>query len=402
MTTRLLSLSLLSVLALTARAQLTLSEIGGTVNAGNYGTLGGTSAFGLNEIGGGSLPQHKIPNVRDGVFGNGNSWIGDSLNSFVGLNFGAAVVPVNHVAWGRDNTGTFGDRTAGIYTLHYTQVPSPGAGLGVTGDPATGWATIGSVNYVYQGNNDTGSPGNDATGPIGQSRRHAWNFPSLSATGIRLTAPGSSFANGAAIDELEAFSTPFSAPISLVTTGGTMDVATNLSLSGTAFAKDLINGGGYPAHDSIGNLNDGLYGNDNSWIGETAGSFAGIAFSASASIDRIAFGRDNTGVIFPDRAGGAYTLQYTTVSSPNAATPDGAWLTIGHIWHDGDTLDTMDRHEYSFAPVTATGVRLLVGGVGVASGRAIDELEVYAAVPEPSATAVLMLAGLGLLRRRRA
>ena len=46
--------------------------------------------------------------------------------------------------------------------------------------------------------------------------------------------------------------------------------------------------------------------------------------------------------------------------------------------------------------------RLLVGGVGVASGRAIDELEVYAAVPEPSAAAVLMLAGLGLLRRRRA
>lgn len=377
----------------TLHAQLNLSQIGGTLNPGNYGNLGTTSAFGLNEIGGGALPQHKIPNIRDGTFGNGNSWIGDSLNSFVGLNFGTIAVPVNHIAWGRDNTGTFGDRTAGTYTMHYTQVASPGAALAVTGDPTTGWATIGSVNYVYQGNDD-------AAGIIAQSRRHVWNFPSVNATGIRLTAPGSSFADGAAVDELEAFSAPFSATVSLVTTGGTMDVPTNLALAGTAFAKDLIAGGSFPAHDSIANLNDGLYGNENSWIGETAGSFAGVALGASASIDRIAFGRDNTGT-FGDRAGGAYVLQYTTAASPNAGTPDGSWLTIGNIWLDGDGLASADRHEYSFAPVTATGVRLLVGGVGVASGRAIDELEVYAAIPEPG-TAALMLAGLGLLRRRRA
>ena len=376
-----------------ARAQLTLSQIGGGIAPGNYGTLGTTSAFGLDEIGGGTIPSHKFPNVRDGVFGNGNSWIGDSLNSFVGLNFGTTAVPVNHVAWGRDNTGTFGDRTIGTYTLHYTSVPSPGAGLGITGDPATGWATIGSLTYVYQGNDDAASP-------IAMSRRHAWTFPSVNATGIRLTAPGSSFTDGAAIDELEAFSAPFTPTISLITTGGTMDVATNLALTGTAFAKDIINGGGFPAHDSIGNLNDGLYGNDNSWIGDTAGSFAGISFSAASTIDRIAFGRDNTGM-FGDRAGGAYVLQYTTTPAPNAATPDGSWLTIGNIWIDGDGIDSADRREYGFAPVTATGVRLLVGGVGVASGRAIDEFEVYA-VPEPSAAAVLTLAGLGLLRRRRA
>jgi hypothetical protein len=394
MSSRLLSVTLLSAAALTARAQLTLSQIGGTIDSGNYGTLSGTGAFGLDEIGGGGFSIHKIPNIRDGVFGNSNSWIGDSPNSFIGLNFGAATVPVNHVAWGRDNTGTFGDRTAGTYTVHYTQVPNPGTGLGVTGDPSTGWATIGSVNYAYQGNDD-------AAGPIAMSRRHAWNFPSVNATGIRLTAPGSSFADGAAVDELEAFSTPFSAPVSLVTTGGTMNVSTNLSLTGTAFAKDLIAGGAFPAHDSIGNLNDGMYGNENSWIGETAGSFAGVAFSASNTIERIAFGRDNTGT-YGDRSGGAYVLQYTTVPGPNALTLETDWLTIGNIWLDGDSLASADRHEYSFAPVNATGVRLLVGGVGVASGRAIDELEVYAAVPEPTSTAVLLLAGLGLLRRRRA
>ena len=391
-----LTAGLLSVAAtLPAAAQLTLSQIGGAVHPGNYGTLGSTSAFALDEIGGGTIGIHKFPNVRDNTFGNNNSWIGDSLNSFVGLNFGATAVPVNHIAWGRDNTGTFGDRTAGTYTMHYTQIPNPGNALAVTGDPATGWASLGSVNYAYQGNDD-------AAGAIAQSRRHAWSFPSVNATGIRLTAPGSSFADGAAIDELEAYSSAFSVPISLVTTGGTMNVSTNLALTGTAFAKDLINGGGYPAHDSLGNLNDGLYGNDNSWIGETAGSFAGIALSASSTIDRIAFGRDNTGN-FADRSGGAYVLQYTTVpGGPNAGTPDGDWLTIGNIWLDGDSLDSADRHEYSFDPVTATGVRLLVGGVGVASGRAIDELEIYAAVPEPAGAGLLALGAALLLRRRRA
>jgi hypothetical protein len=383
--------ALLAATASPAVAQLTLNQIGGPAAPGNYGTLGTTSAFGVDEIGGGTLPQHKIPNVRDGVFGNGNSWIGDSPNSFIGLNFGTTAVPVNHVAWGRDNTGTFGDRSLGTYTLHYTQVASPGAGLPVTGDPATGWATVGTVNYAYQG---------DVGNPAGIALRHSWNFPSVNATGIRLTTPGSSFFDGTAIDELEAFSAPFTAPISLVTTGGTMNVSTNLALTGTAFAKDLINGGGYPAHDSIGNLNDGLYGNDNSWIGETAGSFAGVAFSAAASIDRIAFGRDNTGA-FADRSGGAYVLQYTTVPSPDALTLDASWITMGNIWLNGDSLDSADRHEYSFAPVTATGVRLLVGGAGVASGRAIDELEVYAAIPEPAAAGFLALGAALLMRRRR-
>jgi len=37
-----------------ARAQLTLNQIGGSIGAGNLGTLGTTSAFGLDEIGGGT------------------------------------------------------------------------------------------------------------------------------------------------------------------------------------------------------------------------------------------------------------------------------------------------------------------------------------------------------------
>ncbi len=158
----------------------------------------------------------------------------------MGLNFGAAAVPVGRIAWGRSNTGVHGDRTAGLYTVHYTQVPNPqsgvGPGLAVTGNPAPGWASIGAVNYLFQG-----APGTATN----MSLRHEWSFPSVNATGLRLTAPGSSFADGAAIDELEAY-TFAAAPISLVTTGGSMHVPTNIALTSTAFAKDLLAGGGYP------------------------------------------------------------------------------------------------------------------------------------------------------------
>ncbi len=67
--------------AAAAEAQLTLNQVGGTIGGGNYATLAGTSAFGLDEIGAGGLPIHKVPNIRDGIFGNSNSWIGDSLDS---------------------------------------------------------------------------------------------------------------------------------------------------------------------------------------------------------------------------------------------------------------------------------------------------------------------------------
>ena len=387
-----LQIAVFSVLAsaVSSEAQLTLNQVGGTIGGGNYGTLGGTSAFGLDEIGGGGFPIHKIPNVRDGIYGNSNSWIGDSLNSFVGLNFGATAVPVGRLAWGRDNTGTFGDRTAGVYDVHYTQVPNPGAGLGVTGNPATGWTSIGSVNYVFGG-----APGS----PISMSLRHEWGFPSVNATGIRLTAPGNSFADGAAIDELEAYSFA-AAPISLVTTGGTMDVPTNIALTSTAFGRDIVRGGVvYPAHDSFGNINDGLYGNDASWIGDSESSFVGLNFNGSQTVNRLAFGRDNTGT-FGDRSAGTYTLQYTTAAAPNAATPDGSWITIGSVYYDHNGLDSADRHEYSFAPVTATGLRMFVSGNGEASGLDIDEFEVYA-IPEPGVLGLTLLAACAGLRRRR-
>ena len=116
-------------------------------------------------------------------------------------------------------------------------------------------------------------------------------------------------------------------------------------------------------------------------------------------VNRFAFGRDNTGN-FGDRSGGTYLLQYTTAVSPNAGTPDGSWTNIGSVYYDHNGFDSADRHEYNFAPVSATGLRLIVGGNGIASGLAVDEFEVYA-IPEPGVLSLGLLAACAGLRRRR-
>ena len=46
--------------AISSEAQLTLNQVGGTIGGGNYGTQAGTSAFGLDEIGGGTIIGQRV------------------------------------------------------------------------------------------------------------------------------------------------------------------------------------------------------------------------------------------------------------------------------------------------------------------------------------------------------
>ncbi len=339
---------------------MTLSEVGGVIFATNYSRQAGAVAFAKDLLGNGAYaPTHTIPNLNNGTYGNPSSWIGNSLNSFCGVSFGTTAVNLGRVAWGRDNTASFSDRTGGLYTLEYTSVPSPSASTPQTGNAATGWATIGTASYPSNG--------------LPYSQRHAFSFTPVMATGIRLTVPGNGIGSGACVDELEAGPAAAPAPpvFSLMATSGSLDVAADMALSGTAFAKDVIPG--YAAH-TIPHLNDGAIGNNNSWIGNTANSFCGISFATARPMGRIAFARDNTGT-YTDRTFGGYTVQYTSVASPTASTPDASWTTIGVINIDGSFALPSQRHVYEFAAVTATGLRILTP-----NGACIDELEIYAPV----------------------
>ncbi|MBS0659565.1 MAG: HYR domain-containing protein [Verrucomicrobia bacterium] len=310
----------------------------------------GKTAFAKDVIG---VAPHAVANVNDGVYGNANSWIAGSIDSFVGINLGARPIALNRVAFGRGNNDVYFDRIFGLYTLQYTTVPNPDAS---TAD--ANWNTIGTVRY------------NRAGGPLftGPRHRHEFTFDRVQATGFRLKVLAAEAL--IAIDELELYGPSgltVTGALNLVAEGGTFRPS-NLAAGKLAFAQDEI---GVAPH-AIGKVNDGVYGNANSWIAGSSESYIGIHFGSPVAIDRIAFGRDNTGAQ-RDRFKGTYTLQY---ASPNAP---GAWVTLGTVRYQFAAFDLTapeGRHEFTFPAVVANEVRLVVSADD-AGMIGIDELEVY-------------------------
>ncbi len=202
--------------------------------------------------------------------------------------------------------------------------------------------------------------------------------------------------------------------------GGSI-VPNNLALASngaTAFTSSQLGPQLGIGYHLTANINDGFYGNRNSWIAADADpnnpqAFAGVQLTGLVNLTSIAFGRDNgnnaaddCGGQCTDRSLGVYSLQFTADGGAN-------WTTIGMLNYDGVGDDTAlggaftsyFRHEFgvSFAggaPIAANGVRILVPGFGLGPGGTdIDEIEVYGFVPEPTA-AVLALTGLALVLRR--
>lgn len=134
-------------------------------------------------------------------------------------------------------------------------------------------------------------------------------------------------------------------------------------------AKSFVNDA-----DSSLSLNNGAYGDAKCWVGQTTGH-GGILFTRMFKISSFAFGRDNTG-LRTDHFAGSFTLQYTEMPVPATITmdetrdPRAGWVTLATLDYlrAGGSLfnNPWRRHIFTFTPVQATAVRLLVfdGGMG--------------------------------------
>ena len=155
------------------------------------------------------------------------------------------------------------------------------------------------------------------------------------------------------------------------------------------------------------NLNDGFYGNANSWIGgdnnpHSPIQFAGIRFPEPILVNSVAWGRDNgndvsdaCGGQCTDRVTGTYNLQFTTIDNAGpdtqeTADPRTGWASMAFVTYrsnqdevPGRGFTNYLRHEYLTRflgePVEATAIRIIVPRTGLSRGTAIDEIEVYAA-----------------------
>lgn len=170
----------------------------------------GATAFSSSDLGPQlGIPFHVAANLNDGVYGNGNSWIGGDENpfaeAFAGVSLGSPQ-PIASIAWGRDNTGGFVDRWAGTYGLQFTQLAAADANTPFTGDPATGWATLGSVELGPSSVAD--GPGGNFTGFLRHEFEVATDDGPLMASAIRLVVPATGLGGGTAIDELEVYVVP--------------------------------------------------------------------------------------------------------------------------------------------------------------------------------------------------
>ena len=173
------------------------------------------------------------------------------------------------------------DRTIGTYTLQYTTVATPDASTPDTDDGATGWANIGTIQYLPGTENAT----------FTSYVRHRFDVAAggspIAATGLRIKVSDGSID----LDEIEV--NPLPDPVPPISNFIEINAASGFEINwdrneglfsttaspapapvndasatrgATAFTStDLGPVRGIPFHRAL-NLNDGLYGNSHSWI----------------------------------------------------------------------------------------------------------------------------------------
>lgn len=159
-------------------------QFGGTFQEGNLARSQGAAAFASSALKDGT---YAVANLADGSYGDASSWRPDPakpLNKkhFAGVRF--SPTSISSIAFGRDNTNGYADRTTGIYTLQYSPVPADEK------VPDEMWITLGSLEVSR---NTLSEP----------HRRHVYTLSQpVRAAAVRVLLSGPNLS----IDEIEVYS----------------------------------------------------------------------------------------------------------------------------------------------------------------------------------------------------
>ncbi len=140
--------------------------------------------------------------------------------------------------------------------------------------------------------------------PPVNAQRNEESFPALETSAVRFTIAASSAAEPG-LDELEIYDAS-GQNVALATRGAIPTASGTLP--------------GYPAHQ-LQHLNDGLTGNEHSWIASAPTGWVQIDFPAPTRIQRLVWGRDRSGA-FQDRLAIRYQIE--------ARGPSGAWIPLAN------------------------------------------------------------------------
>ena len=136
-----------------------------------------------------------------------------------------------------------------------------------------------------------------------------------------------------------------------------------------AAASSVYADGALPMHQ-IAHLNDGLGGNDHSWISKGEPSWAEVDLGDAYSVCHVAFGSDSSRK-YDDRAVTSFTILTATKYDKDSGAPD---------WHQAfrqtEGTPVHVRTDFWFRPVTARWVRIAIAAASGGEAR-IDEFEVY-------------------------
>ncbi len=209
---------------------------------------------------------HQLEHVHDGHYGNAHSWMSDQIGAgWVQFEL-ARPVRIDRVVWSRDREGMFSDRLATAFTLE----------AGLTLDSMKRLAAVPPLR------------------PPVNPRRTVDRFAPVTTRKVRFTIDACSFMEPC-LDEVETLTAETPARnVALARVG------TRLMASGS-----LTNS---PSH-RLEHLNDGLYGNDHSWISSELGrGWVELEFPAPERIDRVVWSRDRDGKL-SDRMPTVYRIE---------------------------------------------------------------------------------------------